>query len=486
MSRTWNIDIVNKIGGEVQLYGWVHARRDMGKIIFIDLRDRTGIMQVVFAPKEVGGAYEFAKALRSEYVVSIIGTVQKRTEKTVNPKLPTGTVEILAADLKILNESKTPPFELDKDTRVVNEETRLKYRYLDLRSERMRGNLVLRHRVVKFCRDYLSEHDFTEIETPILTKGTPEGAREFLVPSRLHPGKFYVLPQSPQQFKQLLMVAGVERYFQIARALRDEDQRGDRQPEHTQLDIEMSFIEAEDVYELTEGLMIAMVGHLNQLVGDGLIPSRGGRLPGSPLHGIGPWHISKIPFPRISYSDAIEKYGSDKPDLRKDKNDPHELAFAWIVDFPLFEHSEEEGKLVATHHLFSAPRPQDIPLLDSAPEKAFANQYDLVANGYELASGSMRIHDPKLQQKIFHILQIPVEEAERRFGHMLEAFTYGAPPHGGIAPGIDRLVMLLAGEPNIREVIAFPKTGDARDPMMGAPSELPDKSLREAHIKVAE
>ncbi|MBI2552307.1 aspartate--tRNA ligase [Candidatus Uhrbacteria bacterium] len=465
MSRTWNTDTINKVGQEVVVKGWIHARRDMGKIIFIDLRDRTGLLQVVFAPKEVGGAYEFAKTLRSEYVVEVHGKVQKRTEKTVNPKIPTGTVEVLAADLKILAEAKTPPFELDKDTRAVNEETRLKYRYLDLRSERMHKNIVLRDRVIKFMRDWLHGEDFIEVETPILTKGTPEGAREYIVPARLHPGKFYVLPQSPQQFKQLLMVAGVERYFQIARCFRDEDQRGDRQPEFTQLDLEMSFVEQEDVLDLVEKLFMGLVEHLNE-------------------HGYGPYKITKVPFPRISYDEAMKKYKSDRPDIRKNKNDPQELGFCFVVDFPMFEYSETDGHLVPSHHLFTAPKDADEHLLDNAPEKAKSKQHDFVLNGFEIAGGSIRIHKPDIQRKIFKILELEEKEAEDRFGHMLTAFTYGVPPHGGIAPGLDRIVMILAGEPNIREVMAFPKTGDARDPMMNAPSELPEKGLKEVHIKV--
>lgn len=440
--------------------GWVHARRDMGKIIFIDLRDKTGIVQVVFTPKDVGSAYEFAKGLRAEYVVDVRGKVQKRAEKTVNPKLSTGIVEILATDLQILNESKTPPFELDKDTRAVNEETRLKYRYLDLRSERMRANLYLRDRVIGFFRKYMHEHGFIEIETPILIKGTPEGAREFVVPSRLHAGKFYVLPQSPQQFKQLCMVAGFERYFQIARCFRDEDQRGDRQPEFTQLDYEMSFVEREDILQYTEAMFKALVKEV------------------APEN-----KLTHTTFTRLTYAQAMEKYGTDKPDLRKDKNDPNELAFCWILDFPMFE-KLEDGAMQAMHHPFCDVHPQDLAKLDSDPMSVRANAYDLVLNGHELSSGSIRIHKRELQNKIFKLLGLAQKEIDEKFGHMLEAFEYGAPPHGGFAPGIDRIVMLLAGEPNIREVMAFPKTGDARDPLMGAPSELPAKSLKEAHIKV--
>ena len=462
MARIWNSDTINKVGQEVKVCGWVHARRDMGKIIFIDLRDKTGLLQVVFVPSDAGGSYELAKTLRGEYVVAITGKVQKRNAKAVNEKIATGTVELLATDLKILNESKTPPFELDQDTRAVNEETRLKYRYLDLRSERMHRNILLRDNVITFFRQYMHEHGFVEIETPILIKGTPEGAREFIVPSRLHAGKFYVLPQSPQQFKQLCMVAGLERYFQIARCFRDEDQRGDRQPEFTQLDFEMSFVEREDVLQYTEGMFKTMVVEL--------FPEK---------------KLTHETFTRLTYAETMDKYGTDKPDLRKDKNNPNELAFAWIVDFPMYE-KLEDGSIQATHHPFCDVYPADVEKLDSDPMSVRANAYDLVLNGYELSSGSIRIHKRDLQNKIFRLLGLSQKEIDEKFGHMLEAFEYGAPPHGGFAPGIDRIVMLMAGEPNIREVMAFPKTGDARDPMMGAPSELPAKALKEAHIKVVE
>jgi len=457
--RTLAVESSAKVGQEVLLKGWVNARRNMGKIVFLDLRDRSGIVQVVGVPSELTAeAQERLKEVRPEWVVEITGIVKERAEKQKNPEMPTGTIEVLMKELLVLNTAETPPFEIDKDTIGISEELRLKYRYLDLRSERMIKNLDLRHKVIRFMHNYLSDRGFIEVETPLLTKGTPEGAREFIVPSRLHQGEFYVLPQSPQQFKQLLMVAGVEKYFQIARALRDEDQRGDRQPEHTQLDIEMSFVTQDDILEMVEDLMITLVKEIT---------------PGKIL--------STEPFPRISYDEAMKKYGSDKPDLRKDKNDPNELAFAWIVDFPMFE-KDKDGVIQAMHHPFCAPKEPE--LLDSDPLKMHASQYDLVLNGYELASGSIRIHKRELQSKIFKIMGLSDEEAKNKFGHMLEAFTFGAPPHGGIAPGIDRIVMLLAGEPNIREVIAFPKTGDARDLMMGAPSELPEQALREAHIKI--
>lgn len=457
MQRTPVRETVELVGQTVTASGWVNTRRDMGKIIFIDLRDRSGVLQVVFGPDRPE-LRATADTLRSEFVVSVTGIIKQRGAKQVNPKLPTGTVEMEATELVVLNQSKTPPFDVSADTRDINEEIRLTYRYLDLRSDRMRRNLELRHRTVKFIRDWLTERGFWEVETPLLTKGTPEGAREFIVPARLHPGKFYVLPQSPQQFKQLLMVSGVEKYFQIARALRDEDQRGDRQPEHTQLDMEMSFVTQEDVLAFTEELFVALV--------KAVTPEK---------------KISTLPFPRITYDESHRTYKTDKPDLRKNKNDPNELAFAWIVDFPMFEKADD-GSVQPAHHPFCNIKEPE--LLDSDPMRAHAQQYDLVLNGYELASGSIRIHQRELQHKIFKLLKLSEDEIEQRFGHLLRAFDYGAPPHGGIAPGIDRLIMVLANEPNIREVIAFPKTGDARDLMMGAPSELPAKTLKEAHVRL--
>lgn len=461
MSRILSIETADKIGQEVLLKGWVHARRNMGKIVFLDIRDRSGLVQVVGVPSELDEkSNEELKRVRPEWVVEIRGQVNERGEKQKNPDMPTGSVEVLAKQLIILNEAQTPPFEIDKDTSGISEDLRLKYRYLDLRSERMTKNIRLRDRVITFFRDYMHRHDFLEIETPILMKGTPEGSREYIVPSRLHMGNFYVLPQSPQQFKQLSMVAGFERYFQIARCFRDEDQRGDRQPEFTQLDFEMSFVSQEDILEFTEKMFIELIKSVT--------PEK---------------NISSLPFPRLTYAEAMEKHGTDKPDLRKNKDDANELAFCWVLDFPMFE-KDEEGKISAMHHPFCSVKEEDQHLLDEDPMKVRANAYDLVLNGYELSSGSIRIHEQSLQKKIFDLLEISEQDQQLRFGHMLEAFTYGAPPHGGFAPGIDRVVMLLAGEPNIREVIAYPKTGDARDLMMGAPSEVPEKTLNETHIKI--
>ena len=459
MKRTEVSNTVEATGQQVTVMGWVHTRRDHGKIVFVDLRDRSGILQIVFVPGSK--AYEKITPVRPEWVVSITGKIKERPANLINDKMSTGKIEMEAQDLEILNEAKTPPFEIDKDTLGIDEELRLKYRYLDLRSERMTRNIILRHNVVRFLREYLYSKDFLEIETPFLTKSTPEGAREYIVPSRLYPGEFYVLPQSPQQFKQLLMVAGMEKYFQVVRCFRDEDQRGDRQPEFTQLDIEMSFVDQEDIFELIEPMMIELV---EKIIPDAMFTAK--------------------PFPKITYAEAMEKYNSDKPDLRNDKADKNELAFCWIVDAPLFKYSQTDKKLVSSHHPFTMPREEDIKLLDTEPEKVRAYAYDLVLNGFEIAGGSIRIHKRDIQDKIFKLLGLSEDETKRRFGHMLEAFEYGAPPHGGIASGIDRLVAVLAGEDAIREAMAFPKTGDAKDLMMGAPSAVDEGQMRELGIEL--
>ena len=574
----------NNVGQKVTLAGWVHRRRDHGGLVFIDLRDREGLVQVVFNPEVSKEGREVATKLRHEYVVKVSGEVAKRPPGTENPKLATGEVEVIAEDAEILNPSRTPPFDVSEDVEV-DENLRLKYRYLDLRRERMRDNMILRYRVVKFIRDFLDAKGFIEIETPILIKSTPEGARDYLVPSRLHPGRFYALPQSPQQLKQLLMVAGFEKYFQIARCFRDEDLRADRQPEFTQLDLEMSFVDEEDILSLMEELFTALVENVK---------------PGMKV---------MKPFPRLSYLDAMERYGIDKPDLRfsveiRDLSDiaarcdfavfrsaledggkvkgicapgcahysrrqleeltefvqargaqglitlplapekeqaksvaarfltpeqvkemaarfeakegdlllivagkpsvvegalsalrlevaqrleladPNLLVFCFILDYPLFEWSEEEGRWEPMHHPFTAPRDEDIPLLDTAPERVHAKHYDMVCNGCELSSGSIRIHNRELQEKVFSLLGYGKEEVNQRFGHLLEAFEYGAPPHGGIAPGIDRVVMLLAGEESIRDVIPFPKNQSAMDVMFDAPSPVSEEQLRELHLRL--
>lgn len=459
MERIFINETPQHIGQKIKLAGWVHVRRDHGKLIFVDLRDRSGIIQMVVIPDREE-AYKIAKDIRSEFVIEARGLVKPRPGGATNEKHSTGGVEIEVEEMKILNSSKTPPFELDKDTREVDEEIRLKYRYLDLRSERVKQNIITRSKVVKFIRDFYTNKGFVEVETPILTKGTPEGAREYIVPSRVHKGNFYVLPQSPQQFKQLLMVAGLERYFQIAKCFRDEDQRGDRQPEFTQLDVEMSFSNEKEIRGLYEECLLGILKEF--------FPHK---------------KITQVPFPVIDYKEAMEKYGSDKPDLRDDKNNPDELAFCWVVNFPLFSR-DSEGNLTSEHHPFTAPIEEDLELLEKYPDKAKAQAYDIALNGYEIGGGSIRIHKRELQHKIFQILGLDEETIQQRFGHMLEAFEYGTPPHGGIAPGIDRLIMILMNEPNIREVMAFPKTGTAEDLMMGAPSYLSEKQLGETGIQV--
>lgn len=573
---------LDHVGDVVTLAGWVNRRRDMGGVIFIDLRDRSGKVQVVADTSKAAEAFHQAEQLRSEYVVQVLGTVAQRLPGQENPNLPTGAIEILATSITILNPAKTTPLQIDKEA-GEDETVRLKYRYLDLRRERLQRNLTIRHRAIKFIRDFMDERGFLEIETPILFKSTPEGARDYLVPSRVHPGKFYALPQSPQQLKQLLMVAGIERYFQIARCFRDEDQRADRQPEFTQLDIEMSFIERDDIINLIEELIMGMVKKVS------IVP------------------LAWEKFPRISFKDAVEKYGTDRPDLRYDMQlvdisdlvansafrvfaenvaagkpvkaicakgcgnysrkeitelediakanggkglawlaiheetgeirgaitkfftvdqliaiterlnaqpgdlilissdeklivravlgelrqemarrlgytSKKELAFCWVVDFPLFEEEMTDGHYAPSHHMFTAPKRDHIPLLDSDPHAVLSEQYDLVCNGFEVAGGSIRIHERPLQRKIMELIGFSYETAKEQFGHMLEAFEYGAPPHGGIAPGIDRLVALMAGEPNIREVMAFPKNQNALDVMADAPSVVWQKQLDELNI----
>lgn len=457
MQRTNIADIVKNEEKEVELYGWVHARRDHGKLVFIDLRDRSGLCQVVFGP-EVAGAPD----LRLEYVVHVTGTVKARPERMVNEKIATGRYEVSASKLEILNTVSQIPFPVDTDGYDINEETRLAYRYVDLRRERLKNNLMLRGRVTKFIRDFLAERGFLEVETPDLTRSTPEGARDYLVPSRIAQGNFYALPQSPQQYKQLLMVGGIEKYFQIARCFRDEDTRGDRQPEFTQMDLEMSFVDQEDVMRVNEEMLIALV--------QAIAPEK---------------KIQEIPFPRITYREAMERYGTDRPDIRNDKNDPNLLAFCWVVDFPFFEKSDDGG-WTFTHNPFSAPKPEfmDDLMAGKNVSDILTTQYDVALNGFEVGGGSIRNHQPEALKAVFRIMGFSDERVQANFGHMIEALGSGAPPHGGIAWGLDRFIMLLAGEPNIREVIAFPKTGDGRDPMMGSPAEVDRKQLDELGLEI--
>jgi len=460
MKRIINKETIKYIGKEIKVAGWVNSMRFHGKIIFIDLRDQSGILQLVCVPKNEK-VYQLAKELRPEWVIEAIGKVSKRPFKMLNPKIETGGIEISIEKLKVLSEAKTLPFSIEDNGYEINEEKRMKYRYLDLRRERMKKNLAMRYKVIQFMRDFLQKENFIEIETPMLTKSTPEGARDFVVPSRLQPGRFYALPQSPQQYKQMLMVAGIERYFQVAKALRDEDPRADRQAEHTQLDIEMSFVEKEEILDLIERLYISLVKKI--------FPEK---------------RIQKIPFPRISYKKAIEKYKTDKPDLRRNKNNPDELAFAFIVDFPMFEWHKKEKRWGAQHHPFTKPKTEDIEQIKKHPEKILAEQYDFVLNGYEIGGGSLRTTCLDVLLAVFEVLGHNAKETKKQFSNYFEAFKYGVPPHGGIAPGIDRFLAVILNEPNIREVIAFPKTGDNRDLMMDAPSEITEEQLRELKIKV--
>jgi len=456
MKRIWIKETNKHIGKPVKVAGWVQTIRSHGKIAFVDLRDMTGILQLVLTENAV-------KEVRPEWVVEIEGKVQKRPAKMLNPKLPTGSIELSVEKLVVLNKAKTIPFSIEGDGYDISEDKRMKYRYIDLRRQRMKNNMIERQRIIQFIRNFLQKKEFIEIETPILTKSTPEGARDFVVPSRLQQGKFYALPQAPQQYKQLLQIAGIERYFQIARCFRDEDPRADRQAEFTQLDLEMSFVEQEDVIQLTEKLFIDLVKTL--------YPEK---------------RIQEIPFPRFSYKQAVEKYNTDRPDLRKDKNNEDLLAFCWILDFPFFE-KDNNNKWTFTHNPFSAPKPEFMKnLIDKKNIKnILTSQYDIVLNGSEIGGGSIRNHKPEALEAVFEIIGYKKAEIEKDFGHMMEAFHYGAPPHGGIAPGLDRFISIILKEKNIREVIAFPKTGDSRDLMMNAPSEISEKQLKELGVKIA-
>ena len=499
-----------EVGKEVVLCGWVERRRDHGGLIFLDLRDRSGIVQVVASPDHNVESFHKAEDVRNEYVLCVRGKITKRDEEAINPNLPTGAYEMYCEELRVLNSAKTPPFYI-QDNIDVDENIRLKYRYLDLRRPEMQRNLILRHKVTKAMRDFFDSRDFLEIETPMLTKSTPEGARDYLVPSRVNAGTFYALPQSPQIFKQILMVAGYEKYFQIVRCFRDEDLRADRQPEFTQLDLEMSFVDEEDIYALLE-----------QMVAEVFKKTLGKEIP--------------LPMPRITWDEAMDKYGSDKPDLRFDMAftdvtelvkdtefkvfrsvidnggivkgivvpgdagiprrelrlemarrmnmiDEDKLAFTWVTDFPMFEYNEDEKRYVAMHHPFTMPRHEDLDKLQSDPGSVKAIAYDMVLNGVEIGGGSLRIYQSDVQEKVFKAIGLSEEEAKSKFGFMLDAFKYGAPPHAGCAFGLDRLVMLMAKRQSIRDVIAFPKTQSASDIMSQAPSEVEPKQLKELHIK---
>ena len=441
-------------GSEATLLGWVHRLRDLGNLVFIDLRDREGVVQVVI-PSSKGTLLDEAKKIRMENVVGIKGVVKRRDEKSRNPQLPTGEVEVEVKELKILAKSKVPPFVI-ADPPQASEELRFKYRYLDMRRPSMQRNMKLRHQSALCIRNFLSKNGFLEIETPFLTKSTPEGARDYLVPSRMYKGRFYALPQSPQLFKQILMISGFDRYFQIVRCFRDEDLRADRQPEFTQIDVEMSFAEAEDIFALVEAMMASV------------FEIRGARI--------------DIPFPRFTYEESMEKFGTDKPDLRQEK-DKKTFKFAWVTDFPLFEWSEEEKRLLSMHHPFTSPHEDDLVFLEKEPLRVRANSYDLVLNGVEIGGGSIRIHEVELQKRIFKILGLSQKQVKEKFGFFLEALLYGTPPHGGIALGFDRIVMILAGEASIRDVIPFPKTTSALCLLTGSPAEVEPKQLEELGLK---
>ncbi|MFH1643515.1 MAG: aspartate--tRNA ligase [Patescibacteria group bacterium] len=460
MKRIFIKKTIEEVGKKVKIAGWVNSVRAHGKILFVDLRDKTGLMQIVFSQKNEE-LYKIAETLRPEWVIEVTGEIGKRPEGMINKDVKTGTIELTPEEIKIYSEAKTIPFSIDGDGYEISEEKRLQYRYIDLRRERLQRNLAMRHNVIQFMREFLKKEEFVEVETPLLTKSTPEGARDFLVPSRINPGSFYALPQSPQQYKQLLMVAGLERYFQIARCLRDEDPRGDRQAEFTQLDIEMSFVDEEDIMQLTEKLYTQII--------EKLFPEK---------------TFTQKPFIRMTHKEAIEKYNTDKPDLRKDKNNPNELAFAFVTDFPMFEWHEGTKRWGAAHHPFTQPHTTDIEKIKKNPKDIRARQYDFVLNGFEIGGGSIRTIDLNLLTAVFEVLGHKAEEVREKFKNYFEAFSFGVPPHGGIAPGIDRFLAVVLNEPNIREVIAFPKTGDNRGLMMGTPSEVSEEQLKELHIKI--
>src|SRR3989338_3512124 len=458
-NRTYIKDLKDHVGEEVRIAGFVSVRRDQGKMVFFDFRDMTGSVQGVVLPKS--DAIETAKEVTRESAVFIVGIVNKRPEKNINAEVQNGDIELEVKEISAVNRAAALPFEVIEDTSGINEETRLQFRYLDLRSERMQKNLRLRSEFVHRCREFLFKEQFTEIETPLLTESTPEGSRDFVVPSRLHPGKFYALPQSPQQYKQLLMAAGFEKYFQIARAVRDEDLRADRGFEHSQVDIEMSFVEMEDVMNTVEEMITTVVESMGHT-------------------------IREKPFPRISYKDAVEKYGADKFDMRTpEEKEKGILAYAWVINFPFFEKTDE-GTWTFTHNPFSMPIPEHIEWLKEGKHigEILTTQYDLVCNGYESGGGSIRAHDPEILQATYKAMGYSEEEITASVGHMLDAFKYGTPPHGGIALGIERNIMNLTGETYLREVQAFPMTGRGQTAVMKAPKELSEKQLLELGISI--
>ncbi len=461
MERTYINNLQNSIGAHVLVKGWIDVRRDQGKMVFLDIRDMSGKVQGVVLPMHAE-ALEVAQKVRTEWVVAITAQVNKRPERNIKAGVQNGDIELEILAIEVLNEAETPAFDLSTPGHEVGEDVRLKHRYLDLRRPRLQKNIRNRHKVLQLIRNWLTENNFIEIETPLLAASTPEGSRDYIVPSRLEQGKFYALPQSPQQFKQLLMSAGMERYFQVARCMRDEDTRGDRQPEFTQLDMEMSFVTQEEVMQLNEALLINVV--------QTIYPEK---------------RIQQIPFPRLTYKEAMEKYGNDKPDMREDKNDPNLLAFCWVVDFPFFEKTDEGG-WTFSHNPFSAAQPAHTELLSAKKDigTILTTQYDVALNGYEIGGGSIRNHNPELLKNVFEIMGYTDERIETNFGHMLRAFRSGTPPHGGIAWGFDRLMMLLENEPNIREVMAFPKTGEGKDLMLNAPSNVSPEQLTELGLSV--
>mgnify|MGYP001575011324 CR=1 FL=1 len=455
MRRVLASQVTEQVGKLITMQGWAQTVRAHAKVVFIDLRDRSGLTQIVIT----GSLVEAAKDTTTESVMTVIGTVVERPQSLVNAKLNSGTVELQVRELIIETVAEPLPFPLEEEN--VSEDVRLKYRYLDIRRQKVAENLRLRSDANQFIRSFLLNYDFVEVETPYISKSTPEGARDYLVPSRIDPGKFYALPQSPQQYKQLLMVAGLERYFQIVRCFRDEDSRGQRQPEFTQLDLEMSFSNQDEIMSLVEELLTSMIKKMFR---------------------------EKVftfdTFPRLKYAEVIKEYNSDKPDLRKDKNNDDELAFAFVIDFPLFEWKETEKRWDATHHPFTSPAPAYVDDFEKRPKEARALQYDLVLNGWEVAGGSIRIHRPEVLERVFAFMGHSHEEIEAKFGHLLEAFRYGVPPHGGIASGLDRLYAILFKEKSIRDVIAFPKAGDGHDLMMDAPSVVDDKQLKELGLQL--